>query len=209
LSVPDWLPPLNAMGGPAPHVLYRELAMLDGINRRVFGVPSPELTAAFDRFRMRRGQRPASSKDVEEVVRLILARMMDPDVKFESLTATATGFVEPHFRFLSPTRIEAIASPHRSGAFAVAEPFDDTLARYTAMFRDLVQNGGWIGTTEEISQRIGEEPGVVVNRILQHRSALSGHGIMIAPVPVDTGWRWLAVDRTRLTGSPRPKPLAP
>ncbi|MGC2289306.1 MAG: hypothetical protein WA688_05550, partial [Thermoplasmata archaeon] len=95
----EWVPPISALGGPPAHVLYHELVLhaglrlyrdseghallvfLDGESRRSFRSPSPELMGALDRFRMRRGLRPSPSKDIDDFVRVIHARVTDPDAK--------------------------------------------------------------------------------------------------------------------------------
>jgi hypothetical protein len=94
----EWIPPIGAMGGPPAHELYRDLVihaglrlsrdsdgvpwveLRDGEHRRAFPVPSPELTAALDRFRMRRNLRPVPEEDIVEFSRVVEARISDPDV---------------------------------------------------------------------------------------------------------------------------------
>jgi hypothetical protein len=94
----QWTPPIGAMGGPPAHELYKDLVLyaglqlfrdsqshpwvvlLDGAQRRAFPVPSIELRSAIDRFRMRRNVRPVPESDIEEFVRIVEARISDPDV---------------------------------------------------------------------------------------------------------------------------------
>lgn len=94
----EWVPPIGAMGGPPAHELYHDLVthaglrllrdeegrpwveIQDGEHRRPFRVPSPELRAALDRFRMRRNLRPVPEGDIEEFARVVEARVSDPDV---------------------------------------------------------------------------------------------------------------------------------
>jgi len=95
----EWVPPIGAMGGPPAHELYRDLVshaglrlykgedgspwveIQDGERRRRFPVPSAELRAALDRFRMRRNLRPVPESDIDEFARVIAARISDPDVE--------------------------------------------------------------------------------------------------------------------------------
>ncbi len=95
----EWVPPIGAMGGPPAHELYRDLVahaglrlyrgdngspwveIQDGERRRLFRVPSTELRAALDRFRMRRNLRPVPESDIDEFARVVEARILDPDVR--------------------------------------------------------------------------------------------------------------------------------
>jgi len=99
----EWVPSVGALGGPPSHELYRELVvhadfrlfqdsrarpwvvMRDGLHRHAFRVPSGELRAAIDRFRLRRNVRPLPDNDIEEFVRIIEARVTDPDVRIPVL----------------------------------------------------------------------------------------------------------------------------
>lgn len=99
LSDEEWIPPIDAMGGPPAHVLYHDLVrfaglrlfrdsrsrpwavLQDGAHRRAFPVPSPELRGAIDRFRMRRNLRPVPEDDIAQFVRIVVARVFDPDVE--------------------------------------------------------------------------------------------------------------------------------
>lgn len=99
----EWAPPIGAMGGPPAHELYRDLVMYaglqlfqdkeshpwvvfrDGAHRRPFAVPSVQLRNALDRFRMHRNSRPVPGSDLEEFVRIVEARISDPDVKIPTL----------------------------------------------------------------------------------------------------------------------------
>lgn len=95
----EWTPPIGAMGGPPAHELYRDLVthaglkllrddsgapwveIQDGEHRRAFPVPSLDLRAALDRFRMRRNLRPVPEEDIDEFARVVEARVSDPDVE--------------------------------------------------------------------------------------------------------------------------------
>jgi hypothetical protein len=93
----EWQPPIGALGGPPAHELYHDLVVhaglrllrddggepwieiQDGERRRAFPVPSVEMRAALDRFRMRRNLRPVPEGDIQEFVRVVEARILDPD----------------------------------------------------------------------------------------------------------------------------------
>lgn len=99
----EWAPPVGALGGPPAHELYRDLVAYaglqlfqdarghpwvvfrDGAQRRSFSVPSLELRGALDRFRMRRSARPLPRADLDEFVRIVEARISDPDVNIPVL----------------------------------------------------------------------------------------------------------------------------
>lgn len=99
----EWAPSVGALGGPPSHELYRELVvyadlrlfrdgrsrpwvvMRDGAHRHAFPVPSTELRGALDRFRLRRNVRPLPDGDIEEFVRIVEARVTDPDVQIPLL----------------------------------------------------------------------------------------------------------------------------
>ncbi len=108
----EWVPPIGAMGGPPAHELYRDLVthahlrlvrdadgspwveLQDGERRRAFPVPSPELRAALDRFRMRRNLRPVPEGDIEEFARVAEARASDPDVELPTADQPLTPGAE-------------------------------------------------------------------------------------------------------------------
>ena len=105
-SLSEWVPPLNATRGPPAHALYADLVVYgdmglfrdaegrpwvllrDGMRRRAFAVPSPELHSAVDRFRMRRAERVLPDGDFEEFVRVIEARVSDPDAEIPRLPSS-------------------------------------------------------------------------------------------------------------------------
>jgi hypothetical protein len=130
----EWTPPIGAMGGPPAHELYKDLVLFagfqlfrdaksrpwvvlrDGAQRRAFPVPSPELRAALDRFRMRRNLRPVPESDIDDFVRVIEARITDPDVEIPLLASPVIDRwspIEPTF----PTvpRPPNPTSPPKSG----------------------------------------------------------------------------------------------
>ena len=107
-SPSEWIPPLNATRGPPAHALYADLVVYgdmglfrdaegrpwlrlrDGARPRAFAVPSPELHCAIDRFRMRRAERVLPDGDFEDFVRVIEARVSDPDAQIPLLPSSWT-----------------------------------------------------------------------------------------------------------------------
>ena len=75
------------------------------------------------------------------------------------------------------------------------------LPRYFHVLQSLVRDGGWLGTTAELSRLTGDDPRKVVASLLGLRSELARSNIVVASVETKEGWRWLAVDKTRLSSS--------
>jgi hypothetical protein len=232
----EWVPPISALGGPPAHVLYHELVLhaglklyrdveghplvvfLDGENRRNFRCPSPELVGALDRFRMRRGLRPSPSKDIDDFVRVIHARVTDPDAQVP---------LPPH-DVPEPVQMEAPNAPSPPSApddpgptaqptlpgdpwvpstlpgLAVSAGFmrsgrkEFPLPHYIRVLQSLVRNGGWMGTTQDLSTRLGEDEAKLAQTLIRYRADLAEFGIVVANVQVESGWRVLIVDRARL-----------
>ncbi len=86
----------------------------------------------------------------------------------------------------------------RSGAIALNPHDGANLARYVRIFRSLVRDGDWMGTTGELAQITREEPFTMYATLLRLRSELAENDILVANVEVDEGYQWLAVDRARL-----------
>jgi hypothetical protein len=272
LAKSEWMPPIGAMGGPPAHELYRDLVLhaglhllkddegrpwvelLDGEHRRLFRVPSGELRWALDRFRMRRNLRPVPDHDIDDLARIIDARVSDPDVEIppvgdlpseEStvvdhgatpevpLASSEVMMKEIEAEVGSTLRQEDIESerpsllaPPLDGALSwkdvppspaasevrAPEPLDLSISggrlsepsspegapHYIRVLKDLVRNGGWLGTTSELSRLMGDEPEKVFASLLQYRSNLAENDILVATVEVEDGWRWLAVARSQL-----------
>jgi hypothetical protein len=268
----EWVPPIGAMGGPPAHELYRDLVnhaglrllrddmgmpwveILDGEHRRVFPVPSLELRAALDRFRMRRNLRPVPETDINEFARVVVARASDPDVELpltdladaasplptettspeplpaapeakpavswavdeldhlmhevDSIQGRATDSAPGAEATPAPTMYVQSAPlhsrlPHRwhmgvSGGRRAPPSQDARLPRYVRALRELVQDGTWIGTIAEIAHRTGDDTSEVFSTLLQFHTDLVGNNLVVAPVEVEEGWRWLVVDRGRL-----------
>ena len=277
----EWVPPIGAMGGPPAHELYRDLVahaglrllrddsgapwveIQDGEHRRSFPVPSLELRAALDRFRMRRNLRPVPESDIEEFARVVEARVSDPDIEVPVGLPEGTdegptgGAVAPE---ASPGRggppaasswavdeldqlmqeVDAIQgrtpeTPRESAAVApsIAESIrpapihsrlpqrwhlgvssarrgapsvNPRLPRYVRVLRELVQNGTWIGSLSEIARRTGDDANEVFAALLQFHTDLVGNDLVVAPVEVEDGWKWVVVDRGQLRSSTIEKP---
>jgi hypothetical protein len=227
----EWTPPIGAMGGPPAHELYRDLVihaglrlyrgpsrepwivLKDGERRRGFVAPSPELRSALDRFRMRRNLRPVSERDLDDFVRIVEARVSDPDVSLPRLEEEVGGaapyvatqvlpgdegevpWAEP---VQEPEADLGLLNASVSGGHASLDDPSVIVPRYVRVLRELVRNGEWMGTTAELSERIGEDPERVFGTLIEHRIRFAEGGVVVAPVEVEEGWRWLAVDRTRV-----------
>ena len=87
-----------------------------------------------------------------------------------------------------------------SSAQRLPPPSDPTVARYVRVFRQLVRDGDWMGTTSELSHLTHEDAFALFDSLLRYRSELAAQGILIANVEVADGYRWLAVDRSRVRG---------
>lgn len=96
--------------------------------------------------------------------------------------------------------------PHRwhtavSSARGVRVTNDPRLPRYVRVLRELVQDGTWIGSLAEIARRTGDDTSEVFSTLLQFHTDLVGNDLVVAPVEVEDGWRWVVVDRARLRPS--------
>ncbi len=263
-----WTPPISAMGGPPAHQLYSDLVafaglqlfrdtktrpwvvLRDGAQRRAFLAPSGELRSAIDRFRMRRNVRPLSESTIDEFVRIVQARISDPDVQIPILRSplaeqeptpegSAPAPPEPEeigdrwkhldeeidsaLRDLDaldhpaaaaeapapreePTELveaqpEARIDPSISGARALPAPKGAGYDRYVRVLRRLVEGGGWMGTTQELSRLTRTDPITLFDSLLRYRTDLAGEDILITNIEVEGSYRWLAVDRTRIRGT--------
>ncbi len=289
----EWIPPIDAMGGPPAHVLYHDLvrfaglrlfcdgksrpwaALQDGAHRRAFPVPSPELRGAIDRFRMRRNLRPVPEDDIAQFVRIVVARVFDPDVETprlgspvrermpsgdsSPLSVPASPEASPPWdeRATAPPpevastprwaqlgrEVETligdlgdgpaaptpVASPEpiapaagrplasaprsepelgdppsgfsRSGGRAWGSVNDEGSPRYVRVITGLVRDGAWMGTTRELSELTGDDPITVFDSLIRYRTELASHDLLVANVRVEDGYRWLAVDRSRVHSS--------
>jgi hypothetical protein len=92
-----------------------------------------------------------------------------------------------------PFRAESI-----SGGHVALEQATGTLPTYIRLLKNLVSHGGWLGTTSELARMTGEDPETVFASLLQYRPNLNQNNIVVATVEVEDGWRWLAVDRSKL-----------
>ncbi len=87
--------------------------------------------------------------------------------------------------------------PTVSGARSLPPP-EVGLPRYVRVFRELIQSGSWMGTTRTLSDLTGDDPFQVFESLLRFRSELATSGILLANIELDDGFRWLAVDRTKV-----------
>jgi len=93
-----------------------------------------------------------------------------------------------------------------SGGRQTSPSTDPTLPKYLRVLRGLVEGGGWLGTLGELGELTGEDPEVVYDSLLKYHYDLTGNNLVVAPVEVEDGWKWLIVDRSRLRSSPSPEP---
>ncbi|MGD0257942.1 MAG: hypothetical protein ABSB90_08735, partial [Thermoplasmata archaeon] len=56
----------------------------------------------------------------------------------------------------------------------------------------------------ELGRLTREDPDAVFGSLLKYHSQLTQNHLVVAPVEVEDGWRWLVVDRTRLRSSDEP-----
>ncbi len=234
----EWVPPISALGGPPAHALYHELVLhaglklyrdeegepllvfLDGESRRSFRCPSPELMGALDRFRMRRGVRPSPSKDIDDFVRIVHARVTDPDAHVplppsnvpEPMATETASPPSPRISIENPETPAQPAIPGDpwvpasipglsvafSGGFMRSGRKEFPLPHYIRVLQSLVRNGGWMGTAQDLSARLGEDETLLTQTLIRYRADLAEFGIVVANVQVESGWRLLVVDRARL-----------
>jgi hypothetical protein len=91
-----------------------------------------------------------------------------------------------------------------SGARRMAGTTDDALPRYLRVLRGLASGGGWLGTLGELGRLTREDPDAVFGSLLKFHSQLTQNQLVVAPVEVEDGWRWLVVDRSQLRSSETP-----
>ncbi len=93
--------------------------------------------------------------------------------------------------------------PHRwhasmSGGRQEPPSPDGDLSRYLRALRELVRDGAWIGPLHEIGRRTGDDPDAVFAALLKYHTDLVTEGLVVAPVELEEGWRWMVVDRSRI-----------
>jgi hypothetical protein len=88
-----------------------------------------------------------------------------------------------------------------SGAQRLGSPSDEPLPRYLRVLRGLASGGGWLGTLGELGRLTREDPDAVFGSLLKFHAQLTQNHLVVAPVEVEDGWRWLVVDRTHLRSS--------
>ncbi len=102
---------------------------------------------------------------------------------------------------LGPLAPTARPPNESSSGGRVSRPPEKGSPRYLQVLRTLVRDGGWVGTTSELSRLTGDKPENVYASLRAFRSDLAQNNIVIAPVETKDGWRWLAVDWQRLTST--------
>ncbi len=102
--------------------------------------------------------------------------------------------------------VAAVASTDASisGARRMPAGSEDPLPRYLRVLRGLASGGGWLGTLGELGRLTREDPDAVFGSLLKFHSELTQNQLVVAPVEVEDGWRWLVVDRSRLRSSDPP-----
>jgi hypothetical protein len=88
-----------------------------------------------------------------------------------------------------------------SGARPLPEGQDANLARYVRVLGQLVHDGSWMGTTQELAKLTKDDPMTMFDALLRYRSELADHNILIANIEVEGGYRWLAVNRATIRGA--------
>jgi hypothetical protein len=83
---------------------------------------------------------------------------------------------------------------------------EESLPRYLRVLRGLAAGGGWLGTLGELGRMTREDPDAVFGSLLKYHSQLTQNHLVVAPVEVEDGWRWLVIDRSRLRTSEAPPP---
>ncbi len=95
----------------------------------------------------------------------------------------------------------APVNPALSGAQRETSVVEDDLPRYLRVLRGLAAGGGWIGTLGELGRLTRADPDAVFGSLLKYHNQLTQNHLVVAPVEVEDGWRWLVVDRSRLRTS--------
>jgi len=104
----------------------------------------------------------------------------------------------------TPVAPLSAVAPSISGGQRITGGLDDPLPRYLRVLRGLAAGGGWLGTLGELGRMTREDPDAVFGSLLKYHSQLTQNHLVVAPVEVEDGWRWLVVDRTRLRSSDAP-----
>jgi hypothetical protein len=117
-----------------------------------------------------------------------------PVAKAPSAWNDVVEHLEPFPTPVAPTK-ESVSGGQRS-----PEP-GRGLPRYVQVLQGLMRDGGWLGTTSELSRLTGDSPEKVFANLRAYRTELAGNNVVVVPVETDLGWRWLAVDRSRLNTS--------
>lgn len=143
-------------------------------------------------------------KDIEEQIDSALRDLDQLDADRASESEPSPDSLEP----VSPGTEEEgdeppgpPLNPSISAARRVPVETGDRCARFVGVLRKLVQDGGWMGTTRELSRLTKEDALSVFDSVLRYRAELAENDILITNVEVEEGYRWLAVDRSKLRRS--------
>jgi len=133
-------------------------------------------------------------------------------VRAENLPTLSAPEAVPPWQEVGPESVPLPRSigtlnPSLSGG-GRADTSEESLPRYLRVLRALATGGGWLGTLGELGRLTREEPDAVFGSLLKYHSQLTQNHLVVAPVEVEDGWRWLVIDRTRLRSS-EPTPVDP
>jgi hypothetical protein len=153
---------------------------------------------------------PASGPHLEDE----LARVLEEVETARSNPNAAAATPEPRAPWLEgpddvarPDPLPLV--PSISGARRLGTSSEDGLPRYLHVLRGLAAGGGWLGTLGELGQLTREDPDAVFGSLLKFHAQLAQNQLVVAPVEVEDGWRWLVVDRAMLRSSETAPPVPP
>jgi hypothetical protein len=184
-----WLPAINvATGGPQSHVVYHELvkharmrltrttegsAMVTVTESgavHLFKVPSPEFYRFVDRFRVARSLRVLPEPALEELARIIQARVSDP------------GFVEDQTGV--PTS-EPPAPPEGLPAHETSKPGSLDFVAYA--LNRLVFRSPYVFVPSALTSELGKSEEQIARMFIEHHSQLRELGFDARPVSSSLG----------------------
>jgi len=185
-----WLPAINsATGGPQSHAIYHELATRAGMRLQrtkdghamvtvseagavhLLAVPSPEFYRFVDRFRVARRLRVLPESALNELSRIIEARVGDP--RFED------------DRPLVPPDSERSAPPASPSSTAGPGPSATDLMAYT--LNRVVLNSPYVLVPSAIANAIGEPERAVTTMLVENRDRLRELGFETRTVGSSVG----------------------
>jgi hypothetical protein len=187
---PDIFIPTYDPGEPASRELHRELRLPGP------GADPRAPTAPSSASRTKRG---GWVEELDSIMREVDQWRLPPPAQPPAAKApSAWNDVVEH---LDPVAPAAPIPPDSISGGRAAPPPVQGLPRYVQVFQQLVREGGWLGTTSELSTLTGDAPEKVFANLRAYRTDLAGSKLVVVPVETELGWRWLAVDRTKLSTS--------